>query len=77
MNSCDVVGYANTEDGYCICLDCVTDEQKEAFHPIFADSEWDAYPSCDGCLGAIDDVCLTPDGLWLEVHEQMKLKNRT
>jgi len=62
MKSYDVVGYANTEDGYRVCLDCVTEKEKAEFHPIFADSEWDAYPSCDRCLEAIEDVCLTEEG---------------
>lgn len=59
MHSYDVLGYANTEDGYCICLDCITEAEKETFYPIFADSEWDCYPSCDRCFEAIEEVRLT------------------
>lgn len=62
MKSYDVVGYADTENGYCICLDCVTNEEKELFAAIFHDSEWDTYPSCDRCLEAIEDVQLTEWG---------------
>ena len=62
MKSFDVVGYANTEDGYCICLDCINEDDKERFQPIFADSEWDSYPTCDVCLETIEDVNLTDEG---------------
>ena len=70
MNCYDVVGYADTENGYCVCLNCVTEEEKAKFHPIFADSEWDAYPSCDRCLEAITDVRLTEEGR--KYHEEME-----
>jgi len=63
MKSYDVVGYTNTESGYCVCLDCVTKTEKEEFCPIFADSEWDAYPSCDRCSKTIENVCLTEEGM--------------
>jgi len=59
MRSYDVVGYANTEEGYCICLDCINEADKDKFAPIFADSEWDYCPSCDVCHEAITGVSLT------------------
>lgn len=57
MKCYEVVGYAH-EDGYAICADCATTQECKECAPIFADSEWDSYPTCDRCLCAIEDVCL-------------------
>lgn len=35
---------------------------KDKFSPIFADSEWDSYPTCDVCREAITEVRLTEEG---------------
>src|SRR5258708_4676947 len=68
MNSTDIVGWTSPA-GYALCTDCVDEEGD--LHPIFADSEWDSYPSCDRCNQAIEDVQLTEYGLkqqWLKKH---------
>lgn len=57
-------GYANTKDGYYVCVDCTTDEEKEVFTPLglanlyeykYADYDHGAsndfnQPSCNRCL---------------------------
>ena len=60
MKSYDYEGYAM--EGYCLCENCATDKDKEAGYPIFADSEWDYYPSCDLCGKIFDYINLTDEG---------------
>jgi len=68
MNACDYD--AVCYDGAAYCLHCydgdVTDPECT---PIFADSEWDSYPVCDGCGALIDYVCLTTHG---RVHVKVR-----
>lgn len=66
---------AVTYDGavYCVgCLDSVNEgrmehqrvtEDCDEVSPIFADSEWDYYPTCDVCHTEHDYVSLTSDGM--------------
>jgi hypothetical protein len=66
MKSYDYYGFT-TSDGATICLECsrnLSEEETERlhFHPIFADSEWDYYPSCDICGDLLDYVNLTEYG---------------
>jgi hypothetical protein len=52
-----VTGYANTHDGYTVCLDCWSlypQLVRDTMMPIFAGDEWDYAPSCDTCLTSID-----------------------
>ena len=62
---------AMTFDGACYCIQClpegVTEEDAD---PIFADSEWDAYPVCDHCGAVHDYVGLTPHGIECEARNQ-------
>lgn len=58
-----ILGYANTEDGYHVCVACTTDEEKERFFPLglshlyeYKYADWDHgaaedfnQPSCDRC----------------------------
>lgn len=51
------------------CLEClpaahpeIDHETSERVAPIFADSEVDVYPCCEGCLGIFDYVNLTGGG---------------
>lgn len=63
MNSTDIVGWANTEDGYCLCIGCYggqTPYIQRKCEPIFANSEWDEAPVCDRCSEIIEDVCVIP-----------------
>jgi hypothetical protein len=51
--STDIVGYADTENGVCYCLDCIEEGDDEKFTPIFLDEvlgdpAWK--PCCDECL---------------------------
>ena len=62
MNACDVVGYA--EDGSVYCTDCASEG-----NPVFADSEWDYFPTCDGCGEKITDVSLTEEGIKYELEQ--------
>lgn len=72
----DIVGYTHS-DGYALCTDHAIDRRtKEGIkrdsgnesgyvQPIFEDSEWDSYPSCDVCHCEIE-TSLTTDGIeWL------------
>jgi len=59
----NIQAYANTEDGYHVCVSCTTDEEKERFHPLglselyeykYADYDHGSaedfnQPSCDRC----------------------------
>jgi hypothetical protein len=66
MKSFDVVGYTDG-DGGVYCPGCAAD--PENMNPIFVDSEWDYYPTCDACQGVIDEVGLTCYG-----YEQERLR---
>lgn len=70
MRSCDVVAWADTEHGAVVCLDCaaVGEPEREGWAAVFADSEWDSFPTCDRCHEAIYDVGLTRDGI--EYHKE-------
>jgi len=52
--SYEIVGYANTEDGYYICLSCIEEDEKENFKPLFLSDEYDYIPSCDRCFSCIE-----------------------
>jgi len=57
----DAVAY----DGAIYCVDCLPDViglDSEEVSPVFADSEWDSYPTCDACHFEHDYVNLTSDG---------------
>ena len=54
MKSYDILGYANTKDGYCVCPECTAETEQAEWAPIFADSEWDSSPSCDRCHREIE-----------------------
>jgi hypothetical protein len=55
----DAVTYANGL--YCVgCAPVPLDHVNVA--PVFADSEWDSYPSCDRCGKVHDYVRLRPHG---------------
>ena len=59
----EIQGYANTKDGYHVCVDCTTDEEKGVFTPLglsdlyeykYADYDHGSaddfnQPSCDRC----------------------------
>lgn len=52
-------------EGAVYCVECVgegTDLNGEDVSPIFADSEWDHYPTCDGCGAQHEYVSLTDEG---------------
>ena len=54
---------AVTFDGAVYCTGCIPDGAKdEDIYPIFADSEWDFYPVCDGCGEVHDYMGLTDEG---------------
>jgi len=66
MKSYDFEGYT-TKDGDVICTDCTgqlhpRQEEELGYHPIFADSEWDYYPTCGICGAQLDYVSLTSVG---------------
>lgn len=55
--------YAATYDGDVYCLNCLVESIHDpAVHPIFANSEWDSYPSCTVCGKEIDYVVLIEGG---------------
>jgi hypothetical protein len=60
MNSADVVGY--TYDGEFYCVDCWEGDVDEETGVVFADSEWDYYPTCGTCHEQCKDVSLTSEG---------------
>lgn len=68
MKSHDTVAYNPPDSGYVVCPECTPESKKDIWHPVFADSEWDYYPSCDKCLRTIDDVSLTSYGRNYEKH---------
>lgn len=46
-------------DGEIYCIECLpTNASKEECDPIFADSEWDNYPTCCECFHVHDYVSL-------------------
>ena len=52
-------------EGAVYCVECVgegTDLEGDDVTPIFADSEHDSYPVCDGCFHVHDYVSLTEEG---------------
>ena len=46
---------AITVDASVICVECAEEEGIEG-HPVFIDSEWDYYPSCDKCGCVIESI---------------------
>ena len=54
-------------DGAVYCVECCPfpTDSDEVF-PVFADSEWDCYPSCDKCGRQHDYVRLTIEGMEYE-----------
>lgn len=63
---------AVTWNGAVYCVDCLPDGVNvpdEDVHPVFADSEWDCYPTCDACHAEHDYVNLTSDG-WVWYRER-------
>lgn len=64
MNACEVVGYTYDASFYC-SVDCLPEGiscNDEEVCAVFADSEWDYYPTCDSCGEQCEDVSLTGDG---------------
>lgn len=64
MNAADFEAVAY--DGAVYCLSCLpdgVDSDSEECSPVFADSEWDCYPTCDACQAEHDYVALTSDGI--------------
>jgi hypothetical protein len=59
--------FAVTYNASVYCVDCLPDDapgiESDEIGPIFADSEWDRYPTCDVCGTEHDYVGLTEDGL--------------
>jgi len=52
-------------DGEIYCNGCLpegVDTDSEDVQPVFADSEWDYYPTCCECGAVHDYVSLTADG---------------
>lgn len=63
MSCTDVVGYTHDGSFYCPeCLPVGIDPDGDDVGVVFADSEWDYYPTCDSCGEQCEDVCLTTDG---------------
>lgn len=64
---------AVTYDGAVYCVQCLPkglNDESEGVMPIFADSEWDSYPTCDHCHAIHDYVSLTTYGQAQEIIEQ-------
>lgn len=56
-----------TCEGEVYCVDCLPDTYNiDDVSPIFADSEWDYYPTCDNCHEKHEYMGLTSDGV---LHE--------
>ena len=70
MKSYDVVGYVPPDAGYVLCPKCAKGHEEE-YAPVFADSEWDYYPTCDKCGEQITDVNLTSDGRKYEAAQKV------
>lgn len=58
--------YAVTHEAGAYCIDC---RPVNEAHPIFADSEWDYYPTCDVCGEVHKYVTLTDEGVMFENRE--------
>ena len=78
MKSHEVVGYVY--EGAAYCAECFLKSNNNAIDDdtdtaIFADSEFDSYPTCGDCGEAIEDVKLSPDGLvakwWAEIDGEV------
>lgn len=55
-------------DGEVFCCECCpADVESDDVMPIFACSEWDAYPTCANCNAAHQYVGLTTEG-WAYEH---------
>jgi len=65
MKATDVVAYA--EDGAIYCPNCAN--ESESMEPVFADSEWDSFPTCDACGEKIKEVSLTRGGVAYELEQ--------
>lgn len=50
-------------DGAVYCVDCLSKNELQDADPIFADSEWDYYPTCDECGYEHDyvNLIITPE----------------
>lgn len=69
MNATDYE--AMVYDGEIYCCGCLPDGATEdEAEPIFAESEWDYYPTCAHCGAVHDDVVLTGEGLIYEARRQ-------
>ena len=63
MNAADVVGYTYEGEFYCPdCFDDGGDCDDDEVGVVFADSEWDPYPTCTTCGEQCEDVSLTTGG---------------
>jgi hypothetical protein len=63
-----IEAYANTQDGYHVCLNCITPSEEKTFTPLYHSDLWDYtyadfdlgcsdspnFPSCDRCLEEIE-----------------------
>ncbi len=56
----DVLGCVPADSGCVYCPDCCPNPAhcEDDHGAVFADSEWDSYPSCDDCGESIDGVIL-------------------
>jgi len=61
MKAYTVLGYANTTEGYALCLDCYHEfvdspeaENSPSWWPIFAGDEGLSEYTCDHCLTRLD-----------------------
>lgn len=58
-------------DASVYCVECLPEGvTREDAYPVFADSEWDYYPTCDACGTVHDYVSLTPDGVLHEAESR-------
>lgn len=67
--------YRDLDTGATYCSHCkqkVKDELPDHLSPVFADSEWDFYPTCDVCGAVMDYVNLTTDGQRYEEERKQK-----
>lgn len=81
MKSYDYNAYAYGGEVYCInCLPNPTEyldlDKDERPYPIFADSEWDYYPSCSVCGLVHDYVGLTDYGREVESNQERLNRQR-
>lgn len=59
MKSYDYYAVTYGASVYCVgCLPSDVKAEDESVHPVFADSEWDSYPTCDSCGREHDYVCV-------------------